>query len=81
MFRNVVTSENTEESHKEVITSQIPDQLAQIEADDNTDAIKNHFKFVLANEFYKDELSAAQITEMESYLPSDYQDEFEDLPE
>ena len=81
MYRNVVTTENTEESHKEVITSQIPDQLAQIEADDNTDAIKNHFKFVLANEFYKDELSAAQITEMESYLPSDYADSYEDLPE
>ena len=81
MYRNVVTTENTEESHKEVITSQIPDQLAQIADDDNTDAIKDHFKFVLANDFYKDELSAEQITEMESYLPSDYQDEYEDLPE
>jgi hypothetical protein len=81
MFRNVVTSENTEESHKAVITSQIPDQLAQIADDENTDAIKDHFKFVLANDFYKDELSAEQITEMESYLPSDYQDEYEDLPE
>ena len=81
MFKNVVTSENTEESHKEVITSQIPDQLAQIADDDNTEAIKDHFKFVLANDFYKDELSAEQITEMESYLPSDYQDEYEDLPE
>jgi uncharacterized protein YeeX (DUF496 family) len=81
MYRNVVTPENTEESHKEVITSQIPDQLAQIADDDNTEAIKDHFKFVLANDFYKDELSAEQITEMESYLPSDYQDEFEDLPE
>ena len=81
MYKNVVTSENTEESHKEVITSQIPDQLAQISDDENTDAIKDHFKFVLANDFYKDELSAEQITEMESYLPSDYQDEYEDLPE
>ena len=81
MYRNVVTSENTEESHKEVITSQIPDQLAQISDDDNTEAIKDHFKFVLANDFYKDELSAEQITEMESYLPSDYQDDFEDLPQ
>ena len=81
MYRNVVTSENTEESHKEVITSQISDQLAQIAADDNTEAIKDHFKFVLANDFYKDELSAEQITEMESYLSSDYQDEYEDLPE
>ena len=81
MYRNVVTSDNTEESHKEVITSQIPDQLSQIADDDNTEAIKDHFKWVLANDFYKDELSAEQITEMESYLPSDYQDEYEDLPE
>ncbi len=81
MYRNVVTSENTEESHKEVITSQIPDQLAKIADDDNTESIKDHFKWVLANDFYKDELSAEQITEMESYLPSDYQDEYEDLPE
>ena len=80
MYRNVVTSENTEESHKEVITSQIPDQLAQISDDNNTEAIKDHFKFVLANDFYKDELSAEQITEIESYLPSDYQDDYEDLP-
>ena len=81
MFRNIITSENTDESHKKVITSQIPDQLSQIADDDNTEAIKDHFKFVLANDFYKDELSAEQITEMESYLPSDYQDEYEDLPE
>lgn len=81
MYRNVITSENTEESNKEVITSQIPDQLSQIGDDENVEAIKQHFKFVLANDFYKDELSADQITEMESYLPSDYQDEYEDLPE
>jgi site-specific recombinase XerD len=81
MYRNTITSENTEESHKEVITSQIPDQLSQISSNENVEAIKDHFKWVLANDFYKDELSAEQITEMESYLPSDYQDEYEDLPE
>lgn len=81
MYRNVITSENTEDSHKEVITSQIPDQLAQIADEDNAEAIKEHFKFVLANDFYKDELSAEQVAEMESYLDSDYQDEYEDLPE
>lgn len=80
MYRNVVTTENTEESHKEVITLQIPNQLAQIGADENVEPIKDHFKWVLANDFYKDELSADQITEMESYLPSDYADSFEDLP-
>jgi hypothetical protein len=81
MYRNVITTENTEESHKELITSQIPDQLTMIAADDNVEAIKEHFKWVLTNDFYKNELSAEQITEMESYLPSDYQDEYEDLPE
>jgi len=80
MYKNVITSENTEESHKEVITSQIPDQLSQIGSDENVEAIKEHFKWVLANDFYKDELSAEQIAEMESYLPSDYQEEYEDLP-
>ena len=81
MYRNVITTENTEESHKEVITSQIQYQLSQIGADENVEAIKVHFKWVLANDFYKDELSAEQITEMESYLPSDYADAYEDLPE
>ena len=81
MYRNVITSENTEDSHKEVITLQIPDQLAQIAEEENVEAIKDHFKWVLANDFYKDELSSEQISEMESYLDSDYQDEYEDLPE
>lgn len=81
MYRNVITTENTEESHKEVITSQIPDQLTMIAADENVEAIKVHFEWVLANDFYKDELSAEQITEMESYLPSDYANAYEDLPE
>jgi len=80
MYKNVITTENTEESHKEVITSQIPDQLSKIGSDENVEAIKEHFKWVLANDFYKDELSAEQIAEMESYLPSDYQDEYQDLP-
>jgi hypothetical protein len=80
MYKNVITTENTEESHKAVITSQIPYQLSQIGSDENVEAIKDHFKWVLANDFYKDELSAEQIAEMESYLPSDYQEEYEDLP-
>jgi len=81
MYKNVITSENTEDSHKEVITLQIPDQLAQISEEENVEAIKEHFKWVLANDFYKDELSSEQILQMESYLDSDYQDEYEDLPE
>jgi hypothetical protein len=80
MFRNGITSENTEESHKEIITSQIPHQLSEIGANDNVEAIKEHFKWVLANDFYKDELTSEQITKMESYLPEDYADDYEDLP-
>lgn len=81
MYRNIITSENTPDSHKEVITSQIPNQLAQIADEDNVEAIKDHFKWVLANDFYKDELSSEQVAEMESHLDSDYQEEYEDLPE
>jgi len=81
MYRNLITTENTEESHKEVITSQIQYQLSQLGADENVEPIKEHFKWVLANDFYKDELSAEHITEMESYLPSDYADAYENLPE
>ena len=80
MYKNVITSENTSNNHKEVITSQVPDQLLKIGSDENVEAIKEHFKWVLANDFYKDELSAEQIAEMESYLPSNYQDEYQDLP-
>lgn len=81
MYKNVVTSENTEESHKEVIISQIPDQLIQIEANENVEAIKEHFKWILANDFYKNELSSEEISQIESYLPNDYADNFEDLPQ
>ena len=81
MYINVITSENTEDSHKEVITSQIPDQLVQIGEGENVEAIKHHFKWVLANDFYKDELTSEQISDMEDHLPSDYQDEYEELPE
>jgi hypothetical protein len=81
MYKNTIASENTPDSHKEVITSQIPYQLAQIGEGENVDAIKHHFKWVLANDFYKDELTSEQISDMEAHLPSDYQDEYEELPE
>ena len=56
-------------------------QLEQIGEGENVDAIKHHFKWLLSNDFYKDECSAEQVTGMESYLPADYADEYEDLPE
>tara|TARA_R100001443_G_scaffold10071_1_gene19616 strand:+ start:488 stop:733 length:246 start_codon:yes stop_codon:yes gene_type:complete len=80
MYKNTITSDNTPDSHKAVIVGQIDGQLAQIADDENIEAIKEHFKWVLANDFYKNELSAEQISSMESYLPANYADEYEDLP-
>ena len=80
MYKNVITSENTPDSHKAVIVSQVDGQLAQIADEDNVEAIKDHFKWVLANDFYKDECSAEQVASMESYLPADYADGYEELP-
>ncbi len=85
MFKNTITSENTPDSHKAVIVGQVDGQLAQA-ADKNTSAeqlqcLKDHFKWLLSNDFYKDECSAEQVTSMESYLPADYKDDYEDLPE
>ena len=81
MYKNVITTENTPDSHKEVITNQISRQLEQASANENLEAIKTHFKWVLANDFYKNELSAEQISSMESHLPANYADDYQDLPE
>ena len=85
MYKNVITSENTPDSHKAVIVGQVDGQLAQA-ADSDTSAeqlqaIKDHFKWLLSNDFYKDECSAEQVASMESYLPADYKDDYEEIPE
>jgi len=85
MYRNTITSENTPDSHKAVIVDQVDGQLAEA-ADEDTSAeqlqrLKDHFKWLLSNDFYKNECSAEQISGMESYLPADYADDYEDLPE
>jgi hypothetical protein len=85
MYKNTITSENTPDSHKAVIVNQVDGQLAEA-ADEETSAeqlqiLKYHFAWLLSNDFYKDECSAEQVTSMESYLPADYADEYEDLPE
>lgn len=85
MYRNTITSENTPDSHKAVIVNQVDGQLAEA-ADEDTSAdqlqvLKDHFKWLLANDFYKNECSAEQVSGMESYLPADYADDYEDLPE
>tara|TARA_R100001510_G_C7493062_1_gene100000 strand:+ start:304 stop:561 length:258 start_codon:yes stop_codon:yes gene_type:complete len=84
MYKNTITSENTPNDHKAVVVNQINDQLVKAADEDTTEeqlqAIKDHFKWLLANDFYKNECSAEQITSMESYLPANYKDGYEDLP-
>jgi len=84
MYKNTITSENTPDSHKAVIVNQINDQLVKAADEDTTaeklQVIKDHFKWLLANDFYKNECSTEQISSMESYLPADYKDDYEDLP-
>ena len=85
MYKNVITSENTPDSHKAVIVGQVDGQLAEA-ADSETSAeqlqcLKDHFLWLLANDFYKVECSTEQVSDMESYLPADYADAYEDLPE
>ena len=85
MFKNTITSENTPDSHKAVIVGQVDGQLAQA-ADSETSAdqlqcLKDHFLWLLANDFYKVGCSTEQVSDMESYLPADYADAYEDLPE
>ena len=81
MKRNTVTEEKGyNESDILNIQTQLPTQLQEIsDAAFESEVyleIQEHFLFVLANDFYKDELTAEQITEMESYLPEDYQEIF-----
>jgi len=80
MYKNLITSENTPDSHKAVIVSQVDGQLAEA-ADSETTAeklqiLKDHFLWLLSNDFYKDECSAEQVAGMESYLPADYADQY-----
>lgn len=85
MYKNVITSENTPDSHKAVIVGQVDSQLAEAANEDTSEEklqiLKDHFFWLLSNDFYKDECSAEQVTSMESYLPADYKDDYEDLPE
>jgi len=85
MYKNVITSENTPDSHKAVIVNQVDSQLTEVADSETTgekvQCLKDHFIWLLANDFYKDECSAEQISGMESYLPADYADAYEEFPE
>ncbi len=81
MKRNTVTEEKGfNESDIFNIQTQLPTQLQEISVAPFEEfeylEIQGHFLFVLANDFYKDELTSEQITEMESYLPENYQEIF-----
>ncbi len=81
MKRNTVTEEKGfDESDILNIQKQLPEQLQEISVAPFEEfeylEIQEHFLFVLANDFYKNELTAEQITEMESYLPENYQEIF-----
>lgn len=83
MKKNSITAEKGyNQSDIDNIKFQLPNQLLEI-ADSNTsekqiENVKIHFKFVLANDFYKNELTAEQIADMESYLPENYKDDYID---
>jgi len=79
--RNTITAEFYDEEIREAILAQVEKQLVDVNDELQTDSIKRHFLFLLANDVYKDALDAETITEIESHLPSDYEDEYEDLPE
>ncbi len=84
MFKNIITSENTDYSHKAVIVGQVDGQLAEAADSETTEeklqCLKDHFLWLLSNDFYKDECSDDQISGMESYLPADYKNDYEELP-
>ena len=51
MYKNVITSENTPDSHKEVIVGQVNDQLAEAADSETTEeklqCLKDHFFLVI----------------------------------
>jgi hypothetical protein len=50
--------------------------LDQISNNKKVEAIETHFKYILAQDIYKNALTAEQITQVESYLPENYQDDY-----
>tara|TARA_R100000734_G_scaffold14988_1_gene11129 strand:- start:3057 stop:3308 length:252 start_codon:yes stop_codon:yes gene_type:complete len=83
MKRNTVTEEKGfDQSDILNIQTQLPYQLTEISqaivGDQIYTEIENHFLFVLANDFYKNALTAEQIADMERYLPENYQDLYTD---
>ena len=76
--RNSVKAEFYSEEDKLAVINQIEKQLVDVLEADQSEGIKRHFIFLLANDFYKDALSAETISEIESHLPEDWEDEIID---
>ncbi len=73
---NTATMERQGQEGIDNILNQLPMHLDQISNNKKVEIIKDHFKYVLAQDIYKNALTAEQITEMESYLPENYQDDY-----
>jgi hypothetical protein len=76
--RNTATMDQQGQEGIDNILNQLPMQLDQISNNKKVETIETHFKYVLAQDIYKNALTAEQITEMESYLPENYQDDYID---
>jgi len=77
--KNTVTAEKGYEQFDiDNIINQLPMQLDQISNNKKVETIETHFKYVLAQDIYRNALTAEQITEMEGYLPENYQEDYID---
>ena len=76
--RNTATMERQGQKGIDNILNQLPMHLDQISNNNNVEAIETHFKYILAQDIYKNALTAEQLTEVESYLPENYQDDYID---
>jgi hypothetical protein len=74
--RNTATMERQGQKGIDNILNQLPMHLDQISNNNNVEAIETHFKYILAQDIYKNALTAEQITQVESYLPENYQDDY-----
>ena len=54
--RNTVNSEFYDDEIKEAVLAQVKQQLIDVNDESQAEGIKRHFLFLLANDFYKDEL-------------------------
>jgi hypothetical protein len=74
--RNTATMEQQGQEGIDNILNQLPMHLDQISNNKKVEAIETHFKYILAQDIYKNALTAEQITQVESYLPENYQDDY-----